>query len=141
MRSWLTLKLWHKELASVDHAPEVDAHQPLEILKRDLGERPVKRHSSVVDQNRRPAEIPFHLFGKSFDRGSIGYIHEVGPGLGAYPILSGEHPLHLPVAVEDPAIYAAIFGGDLPLAQESWEGGDERWDAGDDAAAQGVCVR
>jgi hypothetical protein len=32
-------------------------------------------------------------------------------------------PLHLPVAVEDPAVYDAIFGGDVPLAQESREGG------------------
>ena len=44
-------------LGAVDHAPEVDVHDPLEILVGEVLEVSVQCHPGVVDQGVDPAEV------------------------------------------------------------------------------------
>jgi len=61
-------------LGAVHHAPEIDAHQPFEVVITEVGDRLRYRDAGVVDDDLGTAVVGQHFIGKGVDGGPIGNV-------------------------------------------------------------------
>ena len=83
------VKKRQKHLAAVDHAPEVDAHQPLDVLYGVFLGGAAQSHAGVVDDDIHVAAAQGDRLGPAFHGGAIRYIDAFDM---AVEILSGQAP-------------------------------------------------
>jgi hypothetical protein len=75
-------------LGALHHAPEVDVHDPLEVVVADLGEVTVQGDAGVVDHRVDPAELLAHGRGVGAHRGPVPDVELVG----AHPLAGAAGP-------------------------------------------------
>ncbi len=68
------LEVGEERLGAVDDAPEVDAHQPLEVLVGHGFDGGAERHAGVVDDQVDPAVIGDDLVGPGVHRWPVGHV-------------------------------------------------------------------
>jgi hypothetical protein len=71
------LQIRQERLGPVDHAPEVDAEEPLEVLVGHGLDRRPERHAGVVEDHVDLAVVGHHLLGPALDRGAVGHVDVV----------------------------------------------------------------
>ena len=91
------------------NAPEIDAHDPLEILIGGISQHLHMRHAGVVDHQVNLAETLDDVITKRVHRRAVGYVHVFGQDIG---IATGGFCINQPGVVDVTQRQTrALFGG------------------------------
>ncbi len=72
------LQVGQESLGAVDHAPEVDVHQPLEVVVVHVFYGSAQCHTGVVEDHVGVAEMVDHIVGEIIERLAVGHVENLG---------------------------------------------------------------